>query len=104
MIPGKPQPCVGCPSCQPQRCEVVQTDRDGRTIWLLHEQGCGCCRATICLFRDCQAHMPCKVLLLKGSRCQDGVREDVLWSFEINVLAERRLVVDLCRWMGREVS
>jgi hypothetical protein len=48
--------------------------------------------------------MPCKVLLLKGSRCQDGVREDVLWSFEINVLAEWRLVVDLCRWMGREVS
>jgi hypothetical protein len=48
--------------------------------------------------------MPCKVLLLKGSRCQDEVREDVLWSFEINVLAEWRLVVDLCRWMGREVS
>lgn len=80
MIPGKPQSCVGCPSCQPQRCEVVQTDRDGRTIWLLHEQGCGCCRATICLFRDCQAHMPCRVLLLTGSRCQAGSLYGLWWD------------------------
>lgn len=104
MIDGKPQSCVGCPSCQGQRCDVVQTHPDGTTIWLLHEAGCNCCRATICMFRDCRAHMPCRVLLLKGPLCREGQREDVLRSFEINVPAERRLVVELCRWMGRVVS
>lgn len=99
-----PHPCAGCPSCAPKRCEVVQSWPDGLAIWLLHEEGCHCCRTCTCLMMDCDIHLDCAVRLMKGYPCVGGRRDIPLQPFlwlDATARRARGLIVELSRWMAR---